>query len=76
MASMSELTGKSVEQSPLQSKHPDNYLHSPVPTDRYVRVRTVCKECGGEFVGDAWDVVRWEDRHYDACQEKLGAARN
>jgi hypothetical protein len=53
-----------------RTEHPDAYRRKPVINSkyRYIRINTACKRCGSLFVGNAEDVVKWENHHFDKCE--------
>ena len=53
----------------LQPSIREAFQHTPVFTNNYVRIRSVCKECGSQFIGDTGDLHVWEKRHMQSCKE-------
>jgi hypothetical protein len=37
---------------------------------KLTRVRSICKRCEAQFIGNADRVMEWEDQHYDTCKKK------
>jgi hypothetical protein len=39
--------------------------------DKFTRIRSICKNCGAQFVGNAEPVQEWEDIHFDTCKARI-----
>ncbi len=52
--------------SPSPERVMEGFLRTPI-TDVYVKIRTVCKQCQAELVGNADRVKEWEIDHLNKC---------
>jgi len=52
--------------------HPDAYTRTPVTDTDYIHISTACKRCDSKFVGNAEEIVNWENVHFDKCGHPMG----
>ncbi len=54
--------------SPFPESVRDAFLRSPTK-EFYIKIKTVCKQCKAEFVGNAEAVKDWEIDHLKKCSK-------
>lgn len=54
---------------PPHPEHPADFRRSAVRVSATLRIKTICKRCSSEFIGNADDIARWETQHFNQCSK-------
>lgn len=56
-----------------QPTYLNGFSRIAIEMDGRLRIKTTCASCGGQFVGDADDLISWERNHAAACSLSIAS---